>query len=274
MMLQQASTSTEDPHQLSTLSTSVTLHVSRDCVLTTFVAHDEFCPCGEANAREWVSGNTSPQPLYNKRICHLWKRSVCQQLKLLQTRINDTDRLTLLYVKPQPHHTTYHGYTFTSFTARQRMMAERTAVRFENDQDSRKNMTIIAGNDLHVFLDGMEKPTHILLVQDVLCRMMKEPRYKNGICVVPGLKHNLLEEPNLQPNGAGHGGCHKSMAWKHCCASSRHTVLSLRCLTWRLHLLAFVYKLKMRNANRWPSANDTDTNRPRFDGLWQGCNGQ
>ena len=63
------STSTD---QLSTLSTSVTLHVSRDCVLRTLVAHDEFFPCGEANARDWVSGNTLPRPLYNKCICHLW----------------------------------------------------------------------------------------------------------------------------------------------------------------------------------------------------------
>ena len=141
----EVSTSTEDPHQPRTLSTFVTLHVSRDCVLTTFVAHDEFFPCGEANARDWVSGNTSPQPLYNKRICHQWKKSVCQQLKLLQTRINDTDRLTVLYVYPQPYHTTYNDYTFTSFTAREMMMAERTAVRFEKSKDARKYMTIDAG---------------------------------------------------------------------------------------------------------------------------------
>ena len=76
--------------------------------------------------------------------------------------------------------------------------------------------------------------------------MLKEPRYKRGICVAPGLKHNLLEEPNLQSNGASQDGCHKSMAWKHCCASSGHTVLSLRSLTWRLHLHAFFSKLKKK----------------------------
>ena len=40
---------------------------------------------------------------------------------------------------------TYNGYTLTSFTARQRMVAERTAVRFEKEQDARKYMTKDAG---------------------------------------------------------------------------------------------------------------------------------
>ena len=39
---------------------------------TTFVAGVAFCPCGEAVAREWVAGNTSPRPFYNKRISPLW----------------------------------------------------------------------------------------------------------------------------------------------------------------------------------------------------------
>ena len=45
-------------------------------------------------------------------------------------------------------------------------------------------------NDLHGFLDGMEKPTHISPTQDVLCSLLREPRYRKGIFAVPDLRHS------------------------------------------------------------------------------------
>ena len=38
----------------------------------------------------------------------------------------------------------------------------------------------------------MEKPTRICHMQDLLGSMLKEPRYKNVICVDPELRHNYL----------------------------------------------------------------------------------
>ena len=61
----------------------------------------------------------------------------------------------------------------------------------------------------------MEKPTRTFLTPDVLGSVLKEHRYRNRIFVAPGLKHNLLEEQNLQSRGAGQDGCPRSMAWKH-----------------------------------------------------------
>ena len=61
-----------------------------------------------------------------------------------------------------------------------------------------RHETLETENDLHVFLDGMEQPTRIFLLREALGNVLKEPRYRNGICVAQGLKHNSLEEPNLQ----------------------------------------------------------------------------
>ena len=102
------------------------------------------------------------------------------------------------------------------------MVAERTAVRFEKEQDSPEYMTGHADR---------ERSSHVFLMPHVLSSMLKEPRYRNGICVASRLNHNLLEEPNLQSMGLGQDAFPRSMAWKHCCASSGHTMPSLHAPT-------------------------------------------
>ena len=60
-------TPTEHPEDIRHSS-----RVSSQCT-SNIVAHDEFLSfCGEAIAREQVSGNTSPRPSCYKRICLLW----------------------------------------------------------------------------------------------------------------------------------------------------------------------------------------------------------
>ena len=101
-----------------------------------------FGLCGEAIAGGCVSGNTSPRPFYYQRICPL-----CVEEKSLSSaftfcaRTSTTrtagDQLTLLHA-----HTIilYYvlWYRIICLTTRTRMVAERTAVRFDKEQDSRK----------------------------------------------------------------------------------------------------------------------------------------
>ena len=62
------------------------------------------------------------------------------------------------------------------------MVAERVALRFDKEQNSRKYMTGDAGEQSSR-IPGTKKPTRISLSPDVLGSMLKEPRYRNGICV-------------------------------------------------------------------------------------------
>ena len=119
----------------------------------------------------------------------------------------------------------------------------------------------------------MEKPTRICHMQDVLGSMLKEPRYKNVICVDPELRHNFMGEQNPPSRFAGQVGCPRSMARKHCCASSGHTVPSLHSPTWALTFRHSSTCCKEPSVNQWQAGvHDTETNTPRSDELWQDCN--
>ena len=66
LVVVEMSTSTEHTEHIGHSSL-----VSRLCVFTTCVAHVKFCMCGEAIARKWVLGGTSPRSFDNKRIFSL-----------------------------------------------------------------------------------------------------------------------------------------------------------------------------------------------------------
>ena len=75
---------------------------------------------------------------------------------------------------------------------------------------------------------------HVFPSPDVLGSVLRKPGHRNGIFVVQGLRHNLPEEQNPPSRGVGEDGCPRSMAWKHCCASSLPDMES--------HLQAFSFK--------------------------------
>ena len=72
-MVLHVSASMVQVHRQKILSTSDTPHVARVYALSTlWLMLSVLSFRGEAIAREQVSGNTSPRPLCNKRICPLW----------------------------------------------------------------------------------------------------------------------------------------------------------------------------------------------------------
>ena len=80
----------------------------------------------------------------------------------------------------------------------------------------------------------------------------------NHICVDP------------QSKGASQDGCFTSMAWKHCCASSRHTVTSLRSADMGGTSSGVLLQTEKRSTIRLPvDVQGTETSTPKSDGLWQ-----
>ena len=92
-------------------------------------------------------------------------------------------------------------------------MRERTAVRCETRFTDTQQETLEKENDLHIFLDTYF--AHARRARQHVEGTKQKERY---LCA-PRL--GSLEEPNLQSHG-----CPRSMAWKHCCDSSRHKVPS------------------------------------------------
>ena len=66
---------------------------------------------------------------------------------------------------------------------------ERTAVRFEKKQDSRKNSAVRRGERSSRIPGWDGEADTYFHMQDVLGRMSREPKYKNVIFVDPDLRH-------------------------------------------------------------------------------------
>ena len=158
--------------------------------IPTFVAHVEYCPfCGEAIAREWVSGNTSPRTSTTdvsvtcgeeKRVCHLHTHSG----RLTSTTRPLGELLTLLWFLYFLYCTYMHLlHKYESYdTSHDGGGTDCCPLKERHDR--------ALENDIHEFLDGMEKPTHISPTQDVFDSLLREPRYRKGIFAAPDLRHS------------------------------------------------------------------------------------
>ena len=201
--------------------------------------------------REWVSGNTSPRTLTtNVSVSCGEEKRVCHLLVHLGTQTSTTrtlgDLLTFLclFLINIILHTLIHKYqsydTFQDGSGADPLSAlKESKIHGHTCQETLEN-------DIHVFLDGMEKPTHIFRMQDVLGSLVREPRYRKRYLCGPRLEAQLTGREESAVEGCWPG-------WQ----STEHGVEALlrflrtHCAKLALpdmgsHLQAFFHKLKRK----------------------------
>ena len=153
--------------------------------------------CGEAIAREWVSGNTSPRTSTTdvsvpcgkeKRVCHLQTHSGT----LTSTTRPLGELLTLLWFLYFLYYTCKNIYLLHKYESYDTFQDGSGAdccplcmrARFTEMHDRRR-----LENDTHVFLDGTEEPTHISPTQDMLGSLFRQDSGKVSFAT-PDLRHN------------------------------------------------------------------------------------